>query len=169
MGFGYVLTSLSHRSRGFARVTRGAHPSTGAIVCFSLAAASAAKAAPASTAKIWRELYARGAVIMPKVASVVALSFAYAAYDVSARGGRWTGFAAAAAAVVSIVPFSLTYMSGNIAALQRAAADAPDGPATADVPDLIDTWCLMNLARGLFPLVGTVLGVSAFLDNAWVK
>ncbi|KAM4058051.1 hypothetical protein HRG_010994 [Hirsutella rhossiliensis] len=138
---------------------------SGAIVSFSVAA-PAAKAVPQTTAKVWSELYARGSSIMPKVASVVALSYAYAAYDVSARGGRWAGFAAAAAAVLSIVPFTLTCMSNTNAALHKAAADAPDGPAAAAVPDLIDTWSLMNLARGLFPLVGTVLGLSTFLANA---
>ncbi|KAF4507542.1 hypothetical protein G6O67_004032 [Ophiocordyceps sinensis] len=139
---------------------------SGALVSFSVVSVPAAKAVPQTTAQVWSELYARGSNMMPKVASVVALSYAYVAYSVSARGGSWAGFAAASASVLSIIPFTLTCMSSTNAALHKAAASASDAPHAASVPDLIDTWSRMNLARGLLPLVGTILGFSAFLNNA---
>ncbi|PHH89766.1 hypothetical protein CDD83_5302 [Cordyceps sp. RAO-2017] len=139
---------------------------SGAIMAFSVAGAPAAKDVPQATARVWSGLYARGASLMPKVAAAVALSYAYAAYETSARGGRWTGFAAAAASVLAIVPFTLTCMKKTNATLQAAADASGDAAAAAQVPGLVDTWSTMNFVRGLFPLVGTVLGIQALCDNA---
>ncbi|KAF4589404.1 DUF1772 domain protein [Ophiocordyceps camponoti-floridani] len=137
---------------------------SGAIVTFSISAAAVTKAAPdvITTAHCWRELYGLGASLMPKVAITVALSYAYAAYDVFGRGGRWTGFAAAACTTLSIVPFTLMVMKNTNAELHQAAVNTPDA---ARLSSLMDTWISLNFARGLLPLVGTVLGIQSFLDN----
>ncbi|PFH62459.1 hypothetical protein XA68_13526 [Ophiocordyceps unilateralis] len=137
---------------------------SGAIVTFSISAAAATKAVSDATtaAQVWCELYARGSNVMPKVAVTVALSYAYAAYDVFGRGGRWVGFAAAACSILSIVPFTLTAMKKTNAELHQATVDTPDA---ARVSSLIDTWVSLNFARGLLPLIGTVLGIQSFLEN----
>ncbi|RCI11966.1 hypothetical protein L249_4579 [Ophiocordyceps polyrhachis-furcata BCC 54312] len=138
---------------------------SGVIMAFSIAAPAAAKTSPdaAATAKVWREFYARGANLMPKVVTVVFLSYAYAAYAVRDRGGRWAGFVAAACSALSIVPYTFTLMKKTNAALHQAAARTPDD--SSRVYSLVDTWTGLNFARGLLPLAGTVLGIKSLLDN----
>ncbi|RDA95514.1 hypothetical protein CP533_5474 [Ophiocordyceps camponoti-saundersi (nom. inval.)] len=138
---------------------------SGVIMAFSIAAPAAARTSPdaAATAKVWREFYARGANLMPKVVTVVAMSYAYVAYYVRDRGGHWAGFVAAACSALSIVPYTLTVMKKTNAALHQAAARTPDD--SARVYSLVDTWAGLNFARGIFPLVGTILGIKSFLEN----
>lgn len=162
LAFGYVWGLRT--STGRRRLLTAAR--AGAIVSFSVAAAPAAKAVPQTTAKVWSELYARGANVMPKVASAVALSYAYVAYHVSARGGSWQGYAGAAALVLAIVPFTLTAMRETNAALHAAADGASDDASdAAAVADLMDSWIQENLVRGIFPLSSALMGAWAYL---WV-
>lgn len=101
---------------------------------------------------------------MPKVALVVALSYGYAAYDTHSHGGQWIGFAAAAATTLTIVPFTLGIMAGTNTSL-TTAAKAYKPSSDPEVSSLLDTWTLMNYARSLFPLIGAVVGVMAYLAN----
>ncbi|KJZ77540.1 hypothetical protein HIM_03264 [Hirsutella minnesotensis 3608] len=133
---------------------------------FSLISAPSFKAAPQSTVSTFVDFYARGQKVMPKVAVAVALSYAYAAYVVSVRGGRWTGFAAAGACVVAIVPFTLTVMKRTITDLHQAARNKTgDSAAAARVSGLLDTWITMNFSRGVMVLAGTLLGTRALLQE----
>ncbi|RDA86408.1 hypothetical protein CP532_6494 [Ophiocordyceps camponoti-leonardi (nom. inval.)] len=146
---------------------------SGCIMAFSIAAPAVAKTSPdaASTAQVWRELYSRGANLMPKVVTAIALCYAYTAYDVRSRGGHWAGFVAAACSALSIVPYTFTVMKGTNAALHQeaAAAAAAARGVSADrgsrVYGLVDNWAGLNFARGMLPLVATVLGIKSFLDN----
>ena len=95
----------------------------------------------------------------------MALSYAYAAYDAHASGGNVTlGYAAAAASVVSIVPFTLLVMKGTNTALHKAAKDRVHS-TDADVSRRLDTWTYLNLGRAFLPLAGAVIGVYTFLNS----
>ncbi|KFA54955.1 hypothetical protein S40293_02359 [Stachybotrys chartarum IBT 40293] len=136
---------------------------TGAITSFSIFAVPVALEFPDQQVQLWHKLYLRGAAAMPKVAIPVALSYAYAAYDTAARGGQWQGFATAAALVVAIVPFTLTAMNSNIAALKSKlkSTEANSEHAAA----LVKQWSSLNVARAIFPLAGTVVGAVSLFTN----
>jgi uncharacterized membrane protein YjgN (DUF898 family) len=122
------------------------------------------KTSPESTARIWADVYTRGAALMPKVALGVALAYGYAAFDAHSSGGQWIGYAAAAGSLLTIVPFTLVVMMGTNNLLQKAAKEGSPG-SDPQVNSLLDTWTLMNLGRSLFPLAGAVIGAIAFVNN----
>jgi hypothetical protein len=115
------------------------------------------KVSPESTVRTWADVYKRGAAAMPKVALGVSLAYGYAAYDVHARGGAWTGLIAAAGSVLAIVPFTLLVMSRTNSMLHKAVEQGTAGN-DPKVNALLDTWSLMNYGRSLFPLAGAVIG-----------
>lgn len=137
----------------------------GTISTISIISLPAIKAAPEASAAVWAELYARGAGFVPKIGSVVTASYLYAAYITFGRGGRWEGFAAAAACVASIVPFTLIVMKSTNDRLHKAAKDGVKG-TDPPVASAMNTWGVLNLTRGLLPLAGAILGARAFLANA---
>ncbi|KAK5998962.1 Anthrone oxygenase ptaC [Cladobotryum mycophilum] len=141
---------------------------SGAISSFSIAGAPAAAAVPQTSARVWAQLYRRGVATMPKYAGVVALSYLYAAYDAYTRDGPWRILLAAAACVVSTVPFTFVAMKKTNDALHEAAvveATQDKNVMAAQVPQLLQTWTRLNSIRGLFPLAGTILGSVAFLGG----
>ncbi|PHH83700.1 hypothetical protein CDD82_4662 [Ophiocordyceps australis] len=142
--------------------------SAGAIMSLSVIAAPAANAVPQTTARVWSELYERGATIMPKVGAAVALSYAYAAGDIYGRGpadaSLWQGLAAAAACVLAIVPFTLTAMKATNGQLHVAVTQSTGGK-DKHVEKLMETWGKLNFVRGLFPLMGTMLGIKVLVDG----
>lgn len=107
------------------------------------------------------------------------LSFAYLAYkfyNVSVTLNRPVGelYALASIATLSIVPFTLLVMS-NVNGKLNAAAEESKGlkitEQLSEVKDargestkeLVDWWATLNFVRGVFPLAGAVLGLSATL------
>lgn len=95
---------------------------------------------------------------MPKMAVVTALSYCYAAY--STRGNSASkNYLASASFVVSIIPFTILFMSSTNRAL-LAAAEGVSSPSSSQVSELIGKWGYLNLTRSLLPLTG---GLLAFL------
>lgn len=120
---------------------------------------------PEKATAFWADVYARGANLMPKAGATVALAYTYAAYDVRRAGGQWQLFAAAAASVVGIVPFTLLVMTDTNDKLHKLNKDGTSG-TEPQAKELLDRWGIMNFVRGLLPLAGTILGIKAYLDNS---
>lgn len=136
----------------------------GSIASITLFGVPTARAVQQSSAYIWHGMFLRGMNVMPKVAIAVGLSYGYAAYETHRVGGDWKGFLAAGGLVVSIVPFTLLFMSSTNASL-ISAAKGSSALAQAQVSQLIENWGYLNLARSLLPLAGAVTGLVTFLKN----
>lgn len=93
---------------------------------------------------------------MPKIAITTALSYTYAAYGTRGQSTSKI-YLAAAGLVVSIIPFTILFMSPTNTALLDAAKGATS-LSVGQVSDLITKWGYLNLARSLLPLTGGLLG-----------
>ncbi|KAL4957066.1 hypothetical protein BDW69DRAFT_157112 [Aspergillus filifer] len=131
--------------------------------------------APSTTtiAKQWQTMYNAGKAQNPPIALLTASAFAYlawtahsgtsAALDVlSPRNATWL-YAAAAAATVGIVPWTLATMRGVNSALAGVAEGVgANGEKKGDeVYELLGRWRVLNGIRGVLPLVGAMLGFLA--------
>lgn len=136
----------------------------GAIASVTFIGIPAAINLPETTAQTWRELYRRGAALMPKVAATVMLAYSYAAYDAHRAGGVWSGYAAAAAFVVAIVPFTAVVMRYTNICLHKMA-EGRDEAKTWNVRDLLRRWNIFNLTRSCLCLISSVLGMVTMAQN----
>ncbi|KAL5417988.1 hypothetical protein PMIN04_007508 [Paraphaeosphaeria minitans] len=89
---------------------------------------------------------------------------AYRVY--SASGDEWVGYACAGAATLCIIPFSIAVIFptvGKIEAVQKRVegkkADKED--EVEEVRGLLRSWNSQHMVRGLFPLIGAVIGALA--------
>lgn len=101
---------------------------------------------------------------MPKVAGTVALAYAYAAYDAHSRGTSWKGYLSAAALVISIVPFTIVFMTPTNSTL-LAAVSGQSVLSQATLSELIRKWSFLNITRSFLPLLGAATGFVTFLRN----
>ncbi|KAM0667429.1 hypothetical protein ACQRIT_003523 [Beauveria bassiana] len=137
---------------------------SGAIASASFMGVAAAIDVPETTARSWRELFRRGANLMPKVAAGVLLAYGYAAYDARRAGGVWAGYAAAGGFVVSIVPFTLVVMRYTNICLHKIA-EGRDEAKTWNLHELLQRWNLLNLTRSCLCLISSVLGMVTLVQN----
>src|SRR5688572_27660887 len=131
------------------------------VASFTVFGVPTAKACPQSSIQIWYALFGLGKSIMPPVAGVVALSYAYAAWDARSQDKDWVGYLAAAGLMVSIVPFTIIVMSSTIDPLENAVLGSTTLSAS-QVADLMGTWGTQNIFRSLLPLSGAVVGFLTF-------
>lgn len=125
---------------------------------------SAALDVPETTARSWRELYRRGAHLMPRVAGGVVLAYGYAAFDARRAGGVWGGYVAAAGFAAAIVPFTLVVMRYTNACLHKIA-EGRDEAASWNLRELLRRWNLLNLTRSCLCLISSVLGMVTMVQN----
>ncbi|KAL2861941.1 hypothetical protein BJX68DRAFT_260740 [Aspergillus pseudodeflectus] len=123
--------------------------------------------------KQWRDMYNTGKAQNPPIAVITAAAFAYLAWSVResttplavlAPRNATALYSAAAALTVAIVPWTIAAMSGtNAQLLERAGAKGwvPTDEAAEETEDLLHKWTFLNAVRGLFPLVGGVVGYLA--------
>lgn len=127
----------------------------------------------------WRTMYLRGKSIAPPISVVSLASSGYLAMKLynaplSVHHPRGELYALAALMTVSIVPYTLLVMSDVNAKLMAKAEemeslDAKDEVTEIGMPkgesakELVDWWAVLNLGRGVFPLLGAVLGAWASL------
>ncbi|RDW81574.1 DUF1772 domain-containing protein [Aspergillus mulundensis] len=141
----------------------------------ALQASAAKHSAPAPLlAKQWSELYARGKAQNPPIAAITAAAFAYlawtahsgksAALDVLAPRNAVALYSAAAALTVGIVPWTFAAMKGTNDKLHERASEvyAVTEKTGQEVGELLSRWKVLNAVRGLFPLVGGLVGFLAF-------
>lgn len=95
---------------------------------------------------------------MATVAGVLHVSSAYLRQAESSSGtGRWSRQSLVAAGLtVAIYPFTLLVMGSTNDALMNAANR---GVGKELARDLVERWGVLNLMRGLLPLVGGVFGM----------
>ncbi|KAJ4515725.1 hypothetical protein HRR78_001424 [Exophiala dermatitidis] len=129
---------------------------------------------PSTTlAKQWSYIYNRGKVQNPPVAAITAGSFFYLAWSTrttTPQSQLPLLYGSAAAATLGIVPFTLLLMASTNSKLIRhtAASSKELNPGAQQSKDeeilrLLGTWTTLNAVRGLFPLVGAVIGLVAIL------
>ncbi|KAL2844160.1 hypothetical protein BJY01DRAFT_215212 [Aspergillus pseudoustus] len=124
--------------------------------------------------KQWRDMYSIGKAQNPPIAVITAAAFAYLAWSVResttplavlAPRNATALYSAAAALTVAIVPWTLAAMAGtNRQLLDRAGAKGwvPTEEGAEETEDLLYKWTFLNAVRGVFPLVGAVVGYLAF-------
>ncbi|CAH0037811.1 unnamed protein product [Clonostachys rhizophaga] len=137
---------------------------SGTIANFSIIGMPTAQSIPQSALEIWHGMFTRGMAAMPKVAGTVALAYAYAAYDSHSRGASWKGYLTAAALVVSIVPFTIVFMTPTNNTL-LAAVSGQSVLSQATLSELIQKWSFLNITRSFLPLLGAATGFVSFLRN----
>ncbi|RAL16071.1 DUF1772 domain-containing protein [Aspergillus homomorphus CBS 101889] len=125
-----------------------------------------------TTVKQWRTIYTYGAQRAPLIALSTASTFLYLAWGVrestplsliTARHSSKV-YCAAAALVLGIVPFTLTFMKKTNDRLTQWARHESEWTADADaeVEGLLWKWTWLNAARSLFPLLGGLVGLGVF-------
>ncbi|KAL6691843.1 hypothetical protein J3F84DRAFT_154688 [Trichoderma pleuroticola] len=137
----------------------------GAIMSFSIGGAPAAAVVKQSSARVWAELYRRGAASMPKIAIGTSLAYLVAAYDSYYNEGPWGSYLGAVGCVLSIIPFTLTIMKDVNGQLHEEACSDIEKITYGNmlrVDGLLDRWTKLNYIRSLLPLAGTALGCLAF-------
>lgn len=124
-------------------------------------------------------MYLRGKSVAPPVAAVSLASFGYLAIKLynaplSVNHPRGELYALAGVMTVSIVPYTLLVME-SVNAKLMAKAEAMEGMDVEDeatevgmlkgesAKELVDWWGVLNLGRGVFPLLGACLGAWASL------
>ena len=123
-------------------------------------------------ARQWRKLYDRGSVTASPLAAASALAFGFLSYKSygTLNHAKAELYALTALLAMSIVPYTLITMARVNGKLMSKAEDskalaAEEEIVEVEVPkgqstkELLDLWATHNLARGLFPLAGALLGL----------
>ena len=124
-------------------------------------------------ARQWKKVYDRGVSTSPPLALTSALMFSFVSY-------KWYGtlnqpkaelYGLSALLTIGIVPYTLLVMLPTNKKLMNRAEEAEalsaeqqligakDTSKDPSTKELLDRWATHNLARGLFPLAGSVLGL----------
>ncbi|KAL5362096.1 hypothetical protein BJX96DRAFT_153393, partial [Aspergillus floccosus] len=122
--------------------------------------------------KAWRNMYQRGKEQNPPIAAATAAGFLYCAWAV--RGGTSLApltprnapllYCAAAALTLAIVPYTFAAMvPTNSALIAKAEAKELSVQESAEAVPLLEKWTKLNAIRGVWPLVGGLVGVMAAL------
>lgn len=186
-------TRSKHRSRSEYPSSSSTPAAAAPPVATSSAAAASAATRAASApliinlARQWKTLYDHGKVQNPPIAAVVAGSFYYLTWQVRSKHAlyeRLVGssdaalYCGAAFFTLGIVPWTLIAMIKTNAALETITGgdltfttkdESGEEDVVVTVGDdefdgLVRRWQVLNGVRGLFPLVGGLLGVYAALS-----
>lgn len=184
-------TRNKHRSRSdhSSSYTPAAAPPVATSSAAAASAATRAASAPLiiNLARQWKTMYDHGKVQNPPVAAVVAGSFYYLTWQVRSKHAlyeRLVGssdamlYCGAAFLTLGIVPWTLTAMLKTNAALEGISGgdltlttkdESGEEDVVVTVGDdefdgLVRRWQVLNGIRGLFPLVGGILGLYAVLS-----
>ncbi|PLB54699.1 DUF1772-domain-containing protein [Aspergillus steynii IBT 23096] len=124
-----------------------------------------------TTLRHYRNLYDNGHAQNPPIAALTASAFGYLAYavhngtSVSALSTRESAllYVASAVLTIGIVPWTIVAMTGtNRKLLGRAEAGVTiEKGDEREVLEGLERWAVLNAVRGVFPLLGGVVGVVA--------
>ena len=116
---------------------------------------------------MWRNIYERGKSFARPIAAtsaVASLASAYTHYHPQAPQRTWY-FVASAFLTLGIVPFTATVMGSNVGTLlamsDGAAARRVEDVKKEEVEVLVKRWGVLNIYRGLLPLVGALAAFQA--------
>ncbi|ETI19897.1 hypothetical protein G647_08912 [Cladophialophora carrionii CBS 160.54] len=124
---------------------------------------------PAQLLHQWVTMYAYGHRVLPGLAIVTCLIYLGVAFTRRTRNDAWVRYGLAGIVTVNIVPFTLIFMvstNNTLFGLERDARVA--GLVTTDIEtgkELVTRWSRLHLMRSMLPLVGTVIGVTAVVDE----
>jgi hypothetical protein len=104
----------------------------------------------------WADLYNRGKKFGIATGVLSAGSYIFLASSLPAKAAALYG---AAGLCISIVPFTLLVMKGTNDQLFKENERLQKNEN--DVKNLLVKWGMLNSARGLFPMAGFILGISA--------
>lgn len=120
----------------------------------------------------WRVSFGRGKLLNPGVALVSAFAYAYLSYTFygTLNHGKAEMYGAAALATMGIWPYTVLGMMGTNRKLNEKVEEMKGlgvGEKATEVglargesaKELVDKWGVLNVGRGLLPLVGAVLGL----------
>jgi hypothetical protein len=120
----------------------------------------------------WKKLYDRGSKAAPPFAAASALAFSFLSYKFygTLNHPKAELYALSALLTIGIVPYTLIAMVPTNNKLMRKAEDAralsaeamiaeSEDPREKSAKELLDLWATHNLARGMFPLAGAILGL----------
>ncbi|KAJ5805253.1 hypothetical protein N7474_011140 [Penicillium riverlandense] len=118
--------------------------------------------------KQWRHLYDYGSSQNPPLSVVVAGALFYCAWSVREGGALFRPaqtslaglYVAAGLLVMAIPPWTLGAMAGTNNALKKTALSKSE-PSDEETIGLLNTWTTLNGIRGIFPLVGGFVGLTA--------
>ena len=122
-------------------------------------------------------MFDRGKLLNPASALVSSLSYAYLAYRLygTLNHPKAEMYGLSALVPLAIVPYTILAMMGTnrklfgkcdeMAGLEAGAKVTEVGLKRGEsVKELVDKWGMLNLGRGVFPLVGAVLGLWVTLS-----
>lgn len=114
---------------------------------------------PQALAKQWEGIYTRGKALGPQMAMASMLGYAYLIYDRRSKGQSYSGYVAAAALSLGIMPYTIIFMMGTNNALLGVASGATKTASESAVRELLVRWKGLNLLRSVFPFIGGILGI----------
>ncbi|KAI0101489.1 hypothetical protein GGR51DRAFT_563390 [Nemania sp. FL0031] len=114
----------------------------------------------------WHTQFSRSLYI-PSTAVVAALNYFYLAYRYRSVGREWRGYAAAGAANVLLVPFTLMFIVGinNRLIASMSGVRGLETLSNASAKQLIKRWGDLNVYRIFMPLAGAALGLWNLLTG----
>ena len=151
----------------------------GAVTCISVLSVPSLMLAPSPlVARQWKKLYGRGARTAPSLALTSASMFGFLSYKFygTLNHPKAELYGLSALLTVGIVPYTLIAMvptnkkltsrAETSEALSAEELFSQAGDSTAQsTKELLDLWATHNLARGLFPLAGSILGLWTTLTS----
>lgn len=125
----------------------------------------------------WHRAYEDGKIINPSISALSALSYAFLSYRIygTLNHPKAEMYALSALFTLAIVPYTVLAMQSTNKKLQKKVEEMKGldisekateiGLAKGEsAKELLDWWATLNFGRGLFPLVGSILGLWATLQ-----
>lgn len=123
---------------------------------------------PAQLYAQWARMYHYGHQALPGLAIMTLLLYLFAASRRRAVGLSWGIYVVAGAVTVSMLPFTWLFMVPTNDALFALELETKASPAASSLDEarmLLITWGQLHLARALFPLAGSIVGMTAMLNG----
>ncbi|QIW99256.1 hypothetical protein AMS68_004774 [Peltaster fructicola] len=117
----------------------------------------------------WFNLYQHGHHVAPAMSIATLAVYLWTAVDRRSKHKPWLVFLLAGLITFTMVPFTLTLMAPTNNALFKIEHDKNSMsllPATlAEVQQLVIQWQRFHAVRSLFPLAGTIVGLTGTLNE----
>ncbi|KAI0403776.1 hypothetical protein F4802DRAFT_598780 [Xylaria palmicola] len=163
----FLSTPLTISATGSIGISAWVSGGIGALSFCAIPAILQVRGAPADgLAQAWSAQFGR-ALYMPAAAVAAALNYLYLAHRHRAARREWRGYAAAGAANLLLVPFTLVFI-GGINGVLLSSLPGAEGRKILSldmVRHLIERWGDLNFYRIFMPLAGAGLGLWNLLSE----
>ncbi|KAK0509279.1 hypothetical protein JMJ35_008650 [Cladonia borealis] len=151
---------------------------SGSILSLSYASVPSFLLAPSPIlVRQWHSAYESGKIINPSISALSALSYAFLSYRLygTLNHPKAEMYALSALLTVAIVPYTAIGMQPTNKKLKKKLEEMKGldiGEKATEIglakgesaKELLDWWATLNFGRGIFPLVGAILGMWATLQ-----